>query len=301
MKTFFVAAILFSSLVLSRAEMQTPIPLWPGGAPGALGTSSNDIPTITPYLPETNATHLPRQSKATAGAAMVICPGGAYTHLAPHEGRDYALWLNQHGLTCFVLKYRLGSHGYRHPAMLEDGARAVRWVRAHAREFNIDPHRVGIMGSSAGGHLASTVLTHFDSGNPNSKDPVERQSSRPDIGVLCYPVITMGKFTHKTSMRNIIGTNASPELVRELSNELHVTTNTPPCFIWQTFEDKTVSVENSLMFAEALRQNGVPFELHIYQKGRHGQGLGDKPPFAHPLPWANECLRWLKEQGFIKN
>src|SRR6202000_3100021 len=130
--------------------------LWPNGAPGALGTSTNDIPTITPYIADpTNAT----------GAAMVICPGGGYAHLAPHEGNDYALWLNQHGVTCFVLKYRLGSSGYHNPAMIEDAARAVRWVRAHANDYKIDTHRVGIMGSSAGGHLASTLLTHFDAGN----------------------------------------------------------------------------------------------------------------------------------------
>ncbi|HXE42723.1 MAG TPA: alpha/beta hydrolase [Candidatus Baltobacteraceae bacterium] len=271
--------------------MQNPIPLWPEGAPGALGNSTNDVPTITPYLPDgTNAT----------GAAMVICPGGAYIKLAPHEGNDYALWLNQHGVTCFVLKYRLGSNGYRHPAMLQDGARAIRWVRAHAADYKIDSKRIGMMGSSAGGHVTSTVMTHFDFGNTNSADTIERQSSRPDIGILCYPVITMGEFAHKTSKANLIGTNASPELVRELSSELQVTTNTPPCFIWQTFEDKTVSVENSLMFAEALRKNGVPFDLHIYQHGKHGQGLGDKLPFTHPLPWADECLRWLKEQGFVK-
>ena len=149
-------------MLLSRAEMQTPIPLWPDGAPGAFGTNATDIPTLTPYLPNaTNATGLPRQSNVTAGAAMVICPGGGYAHLAPHEGNDYALWLNQHGVTCFVLKYRLGSSGYHHPAMLNDAARAVRWVRAHADDYKIDPHRVGIMGSSAGGHLAAHVADTF--------------------------------------------------------------------------------------------------------------------------------------------
>ena len=204
---------------------------------------------------------------------MVICPGGGYNHLAPHEGKNYALWLNQHGVTCFVLKYRLGSNGYRHPAMLRDAARAMRLVRARAADWKIDPKRVGIMGSSAGGHLASTLMTHFDLGNTNATDPIERQSSRPDIGILCYPVITMGEYAHQGSKTNLLGINPSPELVRLLSNELQVTTNTPPCFIWQTFEDKTVSVENSLMFAEALRKNNVPFDLHIYQKGRHGLGL----------------------------
>ena len=291
MKKLFASALLLASIAMSHAQMQTAIPLWPAGAPGALGTSDNDIPTITPYLADgTNAT----------GAAMVICPGGGYGGLAPHEGNDYALWLNQHGVTCFVLKYRLGSHGYRHPVMLEDAARAVRWVRAHADDYKIDTHRVGIMGSSAGGHLAATLLTHFDAGNPNSSDVIERQSSRPDLGILCYAVITMGKFTHEGSKENLLGKNPSPELVENLSNELQVTPNTPPCFLWTTFEDTTVPMENSMMFAEALRKNHVPFDLHVYQKGGHGMGLKDKPPFAHPHPWAADCLFWLKVQNFVK-
>jgi len=288
-KNICLAVVLFS-LFNARAEMKNSIPLWPAGAPGALGSSTNDIPTITPYLPD--ATN-------TTGAAMVICPGGAYTHLAAHEGKDYALWLNQHGVTCFVLKYRLGSSGYHYPAEFLDVARALRWVRAHAGDYKIDPQRVGIMGSSAGGHLAATLLTHFDTGDTNSSDAVERQSSRPDLGILCYAVISMGEFTHQGSKDNLLGKNPSPELVKLLSNELQVTTNTPPCFLWTTFEDKTVPMENTMMFAEALRKNHVPFDLHIYEKGGHGMGLKDKPPFAHPHPWANDCLFWLKEQGFV--
>jgi acetyl esterase/lipase len=291
MKTLFALVVVLSLPVLSHAEVQAPIPLWPDGAPGALGTRPQDIPTITPYLPDpTNAT----------GAAIVICPGGAYEHLAPHEGKDYARWLNQQGVTCFVLKYRLGSHGYRHPAMLQDAARAVRLVKAKAADWKIDPKRVGLMGSSAGGHLASTLLTHFDSGDAAAADLVERQSSRPDIGILCYPVITMGEYAHQVSKKNLLGTNPPPELVQLLSNELQVTTNTPPCFIWTTFEDKTVPMENSLLFAEALRKNHVPFDLHVYEKGGHGMGLAAKFPFAHPHPWAGDCLFWLKEQGFVK-
>ena len=291
MKIILASAIVFSSLMFAHAQMQTPIPLWPDGAPGALGSSSNDIPTLTAYLPDpTNAT----------GTAMVICPGGGYAHLAPHEGNDYALWLNQHGVTCFVLKYRLGSSGYHHPAMLNDAARAVRWVRAHADDYKIDPMRVGIMGSSAGGHLASTLVTHFDAGDTNATDAIERQSSRPDLGILCYAVISLGEFAHKGSEQNLLGKNPSPELVQLLSNELQVTTNTPPCFIWTTFEDKTVPMENSLLFAGALRKNRVPFDLHVYQKGGHGMGLKDKPPFANPHPWAGDCLFWLKAQGFVK-
>ncbi len=290
MKIIMAAGLLLGSLLWGHAQPQAPVPLWPNGAPGALGTTSNDIPTITVYLPDpTNAT----------GAAMVICPGGAYQALAPHEGNDYALWLNQHGVAGFVLKYRLGNHGYRHPVMLEDVSRAIRWVRAHADEFKLDPHRVGIMGSSAGGHLAATLLTHFDSGDTNSADPIERESSRPDLGVLCYPVITMGPLTHAGSKNNLLGRNPPPDLVTNLSAELQVTTNTPPCFLWTTFEDRTVPMENTMMFAEALRRNKVPFDLHIYQKGRHGLGLNDRPPFTHPHPWAADCLFWLKEQKFV--
>ena len=300
MKTLFALVSLLSTLALSRAEMQTAIPLWPDGAPDAFGTNATDIPTLTPYLPDpTNSTGLPRHSNATAGAAMVICPGGGYGMLAPHEGNDYALWLNQHGVTCFVLKYRLGSSGYHHPAMLNDAARAMRWVRAPADDYKIDPHRVGLMGSSAGGHLAATLLTHFDSGDTNASDVIERQSSRPDIGILCYAVISMGEFTHHGSKDNLLGKNPSPELVKLLSNELQVTTNTPPCFIWTTFEDNVVPLENTMLFAEALRKNQVPFDLHIYQKGGHGMGLADKPPFTHPHPWANDCLFWLKAQNFV--
>jgi len=291
MKALAAVAVLILSLIMSHAEVLSPIPLWPNGAPGALGARSQDIPTLTPYLPEaTNAT----------GAAMVICPGGGYAHLAPHEGNDYALWLNQHGITCFVLKYRLGSSGYHYPVEFEDGTRALRWARAHAADYKIDPHRIGIMGSSAGGHLASTLLTHFDSGNTNADDPIERQSSRPDLGILCYAVITMGEYTHQGSKENLLGKHPSGKLVKLLSNELQVRTNTPPCFIWCTYEDKTVPMENSLMFAEALRKNHVPFDLHVYQKGGHGMGLKDKPPFAHPHPWAADCLFWLKQQGWVE-
>ena len=288
MKLFLVPITLLTTLLLAHADMKNAIPLWSDGAPGALGTSSNDIPTLTPYLCESNAT----------GAAMVICPGGGYGILAPHEGNDYALWLNQHGVTCFVLKYRLGSHGYHHPAMLNDAAHAVRWVRAHADDYKLDTKRVGIMGSSAGGHLTATLLTHYDAGDTNSTDEIERQSSRPDLGILCYAVITMGEFTHQGSKNNLLGNNPAPELVKLLSNELQVTSNTPPCFLWTTFEDQAVPMENTMLFAEALRKNHVPFALQIYEKGPHGIGLGGKKTSAILHPWTGDCLFWLKQRGF---
>jgi len=273
--------------VATLASAQTPqtLPLWPEGAPGALGAKDQDIPTVTCYLAD---------PAIATGAAIVIFPGGGYGGLAGHEGKGYAEWLMTNGVSGFVIKYRLGSQGYRHPAMLQDAARAVRLVRAKAGEWKVDPKRVGVMGSSAGGHLASTILTHFDAGKPDAADPVERQSSRPDLGILCYPVISMGPNTHQGSKNNLLGKTPDAELVTSLSNELQVTRETPPCFLWHTWEDKSVKVENSLDFANALQRSGVPFDLHIYQKGGHGMGLGK----SHP--WANDCVFWLKAQGFVK-
>jgi acetyl esterase/lipase len=277
-------------LTLSAAVLD-PVPLWPEGAPGALGTEAKDVPTLTAYLPDGVTGLRP---------AVVICPGGGYGGLAGHEGHDYALWLNQSGIAGFVLKYRLGSGGYRHPAMLEDAARALRLVRARGDEWGVDGAKVGIMGSSAGGHLASTLLTHWDRGHAAAEDPVERESSRPDAGILCYAVITMGEHTHEGSKQNLLGKEPSSELVRLLSNELQVNAETPPCFVWHTYEDTAVKVENALDFAAALRRHQVPFDLHIYQQGRHGIGLNDRPPFAKPHPWAHDCLFWLKAQGFVE-
>lgn len=281
---------LSTALTLHAAPLE-PIPLWPNGAPGALGTAEPDIPTLTAFLPEAD--------KAT-GAAIVICPGGGYGGLAAHEGAGYAEWLADHGIAGIVLKYRLGSKGYRHPAMLNDAARGVRLARSKAAEWKIDPKRVGIMGSSAGGHLASTLLTHFDAGKADDADPIERLSSRPDIGILCYAVITMGPNTHGGSKKNLLGENPAPELIELLSNEKQVTKGTPPTFIWHTWEDGAVKVENSLDFAAAMRKAGVPFDLHVYQKGGHGMGLGGGRAGGPLHPWAEDCLFWLKAQGFAK-
>ena len=290
LKKLLLSVVLLLLATNARTEPTEPIGLWPDGAPGARGKEAFDIPTITPYFPK---------PEVASGAAMVICPGGGYGGLAAHEGEGYARWLSGHGIAGFVLKYRLGSHGYRHPVMLQDAARAVRLVRTKAGDWGIDPKRIGIMGSSAGGHLASTLLTHFDAGDPNASDPVDRQSSRPDVGILCYAVITMGPNTHGGSRQNLLGSNPSPELIELLSNESQVTDQTPPCFIWHTWEDNAVKVENSLEFAAALRRHHVPFDLHIYTKGRHGLGLdGTEEEKMHP--WSKDCLFWLKVQGFLK-
>lgn len=295
MKKLFRVISLISLCVSAYAQPTNPLPLWPDGAPGALGKEEKDNPTLTVYLPK---------PESASGAAMVICPGGGYGGLAAHEGEAYAMFLRDHGVAGFVLKYRLGSAGYRHPVMLQDVSRAVRLVRAHASEWKLDSKKIGVMGSSAGGHLASTLLTHFDSGKPDSLDPIEKQSSRPDLGILCYPVITMGEKTHGGSRKNLLGENPSAELIAELSNEEHVTKDTPPCFLFHTTEDPAVPVENSLAFAGALRKAGVPFDLHIYEKGPHGMGLGFRvyspydPDKLHP--WTKDCLFWLKQHDFVK-
>lgn len=275
----------------SHAAPLAPIRLWEAAAPGALGEAEKDIPSLTPYLPPSD--------KAT-GAAIVILPGGGYGGLAAHEGAGFAEWLVGKGIACFVVKYRLGSAGYRHPVMLNDAARAVRTVRSRAAEWQVAPQRIGLMGSSAGGHLASTLLTHFDAGQADAPDTIDRVSSRPDFGILCYPVITMGAATHGGSKKNLLGDNPPQDLVDLLSNEKQVTPQTPPTFIFHTVEDKAVPVENALLFAEALRKSSVPFDLHIYQKGSHGMGLGPNRAKGDLHPWTADLLFWLKEQGALK-
>ena len=289
---FALIAVAFVAVNASAQTQLEAFPLWKDGAPGAKGTEAKDIPTLTLFLPD--------PAKAS-GAAIVVCPGGGYGGLADHEGSVYAKWLNANGVAAFVLKDRLGSAGYRHPVMLQDAARTLRIVRSRAEEWKIDPKRIGIMGSSAGGHLASTLMTHWDAGKADDADPIERVGSRPDLGILCYPVISMGANTHAGSKKNLLGENPSPELVTLLSSELQVNSNTPPAFVWHTFEDKGVKIENAISFVQALNKANVPFELHTYQKGPHGIGLGSRdgdPAKLHP--WTATCLTWLRVQGFVK-
>jgi len=296
LKGFCFFALVF--IVRAEGPAET-LPLWPAGkVPGALGTDPvKDIPTLTPFWPE---------AARSTGAAMIVCPGGGYRMLADHEGKTYAAWLAERGIAAFVLKYRLGSNGYRHPAMMYDVQRAIRLVRSHAPEWKIDPNRIGVMGSSAGGHLASTALTHFDAGKADAEDPVDRVSSCPDLGVLCYAVITMGEHTHEGSKTNLLGLAPSPERVELLSNERQVTKETPPCFLWHTRDDRAVSVRNSLDFAEALLRSEVPYELHVFQNGPHGLGMGVKeytPGRTNESslhPWTQNLHAWLKEQRFVK-
>jgi acetyl esterase/lipase len=269
---------------------QTLVPLWNGPAPQSHGTSPNDIPTLTVFLPE-------KASQATS--AIVICPGGGYEFLAfDHEGINEARWFQERGVAAFVLKYRLPINGYRHPVPMLDAQRAIRLVRSHAADWNINPAKVAIMGFSAGGHLASTVDTHFDAGNPSSTDPVDKLSCRPDFTVLVYPVITMKDgITHAGSKRELLGANPDPALVASLSNETQVTPQTPPTLLVHAEDDDIVPIENSRLMLAALQKAGVPSALQEYPHGGHGFGFGDKVDHSPP-GWLDKADDWLKAQGF---
>ncbi len=263
--------------------------LWPGGAPGALGAEDADRPSLSLYLPP---------AERATRTAVVVCPGGGYGHLAlDHEGDQIARWLNSFGVAAFVLKYRLAPR-YRHPAPLQDAQRAIRTVRYRARELNLAPDRIGIWGFSAGGHLASTAGTHFDAGNAAAADPIDRQSSRPDFLILGYPVISFTtEYTHRGSMRNLLGDSPDPKLVESLSNEKQVTAQTPPTFLFHTNEDKGVPAENSVLFYLALRKAGVPAEMHIYERGPHGVGLA---AFDRVLgSWPDRLAEWFQTRGLL--
>lgn len=264
--------------------------LWQNGAPGEPATKAEQEPAITAYLPPAD--------KAT-GAAVIVCPGGGYAGLAiGYEGHDVAKWFNSFGVAGFVLEYRHRGTGHGHPVPMQDGQRAIRLVRSRADEWGIDPAKIGVLGFSAGGHLASTLGTHFDKGNAGTTDRVDRESSRPDFLILCYPVISMTAETmHRGSRDNLLGKDASEELARSMSNELQVTSDTPPTFIFQTDEDKVVPAENAVAFYLALRKAGVPAEMHIYQNGPHGVGLGQKVPATSS--WPERCREWMQVRGLL--
>ncbi len=281
--------LLSTFLALSGAAAPPePVMLWPGEAPLARGDTDEDRPAVTPYLPPpTSAT----------GTAVIVCPGGGYVRRSEdHEGRQIAEWLNSFGVAAFVLRYRVGQidgSGYRHPVPLMDAQRALRVVRARAQEWHLDPDRVGILGFSAGGHLASTAGTHFDHGRPEATDAIERLSSRPSFMILLYPVISLHTpYVHRGSRQALLGPDPDPRLVELLSNETQVTTLSPPAFLVHTTEDVTVPVENSLLFYRALREAGVPAELHVYERGRHGLGLAPNEPGLSS--WPERCREWMQ-------
>ena len=295
---FALALILTLCVSLAASAQQQPLPiqdgqvlpLWTGPAPGALGTQESDIPTITVYLPRTVAPNTP---------AIIVCPGGGYVNLAMnHEGRQVANYLNSLGIAAFVLRSRLGPR-YNHPIELGDVQRAIRTVRARASEWRLDPTRIGVLGFSAGGHLAMTASTRFDAGNSAASDLIDRANSRPDFAVLGYPVITLTEtWTHQGSKNNLLGPNPDPQLVKSLSGEQSVTKETPPTFLFHTNADTAVPAENSVFYYLALRKAGVPAEMHIFEKGPHGVGLANDD--AALSEWSKLLANWLRVRGILK-
>jgi acetyl esterase/lipase len=264
------------------------IPLWEHGAPGALGTTDADTPTLSIH----------RAARGATGTGVVIAPGGGYSGLAmDHEGRQVAAYLNAMGVAAYVLKYRLGPK-YHHPIELGDAQRAIRLVRSRAPEFGALPDRIGMMGFSAGGHLTATAGTHFDNGKPDATDSIDRVSSRPDFVILGYPVISFDPaIAHAGSKRNLLGENPDPKLVELLSNELQVTPQTPPTFLFHTNADTGVVAENSVRFYLALRKAKVPAEIHIFENGPHGVGLALGEPALSE--WPVLLTNWLRGRGLL--
>ncbi|MDP1590726.1 MAG: alpha/beta hydrolase [Prosthecobacter sp.] len=263
------------------------IPLWPANqAPIGAGKFEDSKLALEVFLPHADKAN---------GAAIVLCPGGGYIrHVTDREGYPIAQWLNEHGIACVILEYRLPE--LRHQVPLLDAQRAIRLTRANAAGWKIDPQHIGILGFSAGGHVASTAFTHFNAGDLVSADPIERLSCRPDFGWLVYPVVTMAEFTHTGSKEKLIGSNATPDLVRLYSNETQVTADTPPTFLAHAIDDKPVPPENSRQFVAAMKTNNVPVELLELPTGGHGLN-GCKGPLWEQ--WKAAALKWLAAQKLI--
>ena len=284
--------LLFTALLGSEP---TTINLWSEKIPGPVSGDPKNVPTLTIQLAD--------KDKAN-GAAVVICPGGGYSGRAiGHEGKDIVAWLNERGVHAFVLKYRTVEESKISaplaPGPMLDAQRAIRTVRAKAKEYGVDPNRIGVWGFSAGGHLASTAATHFDDGNVDAENPIDKVSCRPDFAILAYPVITMGPKTHGGSRHNLLGKQPDPKLVEFYSSEKQVTSKTPPTFLFHTVEDNAVPIENSRMFKAACEKAGVPVELVEYQKGQHGVGLGlnTELPLAG---WSVKLDEWMTKRGLLE-
>jgi acetyl esterase/lipase len=284
------AALVVNVSAMAKATEPVRVRLWEDGAPGTPATKPENEPVLFLYRPA---------GEVATKTAVVVCPGGGYRHLAmDHEGRQIAEWLNGLGVTAAVLQYRNNSSGHQHPVPMMDGQRAIRTVRSRAGEWDIDSRKIGVMGFSAGGHLASTLATHFDGGQTGSADTIERASSRPDFVILCYPVISMTEsYRHGGSQENLLGKNPDDALARSLSNETQVTAKTPPAFIFQTDADTAVPAENCVAFYLALRRAGVPAEMHIYQDGKHGVGLARDVPATSS--WPERLHDWLRVRGLV--
>ena len=267
-----------------------PVRLWSGPVPGALGTAPQDTPMLTPWLPD---------RASGDGTAVVVCPGGGYRNLSMEkEGHHVAAFLNGLGVTAFVLQYRLGP-AYRHPIPLGDARRALRYVRARAAEYRVRPDRLGLMGFSAGGHLTATVATHVDRGQPDAADPIDRESARPDFAILAYPVISFTEtWIHRGSRDMLLPPDRQhPDLLADLSNEKQVSSDTPPTFLFHTDADTGVPAENSVAFYLALRKAKVPAELHVYESGAHGVGLGGADPAL--ITWPDRLAGWLRTRRLL--
>ena len=294
---------LFFAAILTPMFAQNQIlPLWEGDPPNYRETGevtiwdTSDIVLIRNVQKPDIAVFLPSKKNAT-GEAVVICPGGGYGILAyDWEGSDIAHWLNSQGIAAFVLKYRLPgskSNIVPHKSPLMDAQRAMRMVRSNAEKWNVDPGKIGIIGFSAGGHLASTLSTHYDAGDPTSKDPVEHESCRPDFSILVYPVVSFtAEFAHRGSGRALLGADPDPELLSFYSNELQVSEDTPPAILIHSDDDKAVPVENSIAYYKALRSKKVKSELHIYPYGGHGYSLAIGQ--GHLSTWPDRVIEWIK-------
>jgi acetyl esterase/lipase len=284
--------LLIAGALLAQAPANLPKGdlLWPNGAPGAQGDQDADKPMLFPFVvPEGRG----------VGTAVIVCPGGGYQNLAMEkEGTDIARWLNSLGVSAFVLRYRLGPK-YHHPIELGDAQRAIRTIRSHAATYRVSPDRIGIMGFSAGGHLASSAATHFDAGNASAADSIDQVSSRPDFLILGYPVISFLNYTHQGSKRNLLGENPDPKLVETMSSEMAVTSQTPPTFLFHTNADTGVPPENSVLFYMALRKAGVPAEMHIYERGPHGVGLATTDEALST--WPQRLADWLRVRGLLNS
>lgn len=283
-------SFLFAITVFSySSDDPLRINLWEKGPPDAQGTEEADQAYLLAYLPDAD--------KAT-GAGIVVCPGGGYGNLAMnHEGEDVAAWLNSIGVAAFVLKYR-HAPGYKHPTPLRDAQRAIRLVRAHAKEWSVETGKVGILGFSAGGHLAASTGIHFDWQDDLASDTIDKLSARPDFMVLAYPVISMSEaYMHRGSRNNLLGKQASDEMAMMMSHEKQVSSQTPPTFLFHTTADKAVPPENSIYFYLALREAGIDAEMHIYEEGRHGLGLAPENPALNT--WPQMVENWLRARKVI--